>query len=543
MRAEDRQRALADVKSRVVSEHLAASRPLDEILAESIYLERKRLKEEASGERTDIDRAFWDHVEKDLRRSSRRTQEDLLAEAVEHYAKEIVGHFDPRVYRAVTRVLPPALGVLLNAASPKRLLTHLPDLPKVDQALELIGEIAHLKKLCDAGVVILVPTHLSNLDSIIMGYALYRMGLPPFLYGAGLNLFANPMLGYFMHNLGAYTVDRKKTDPLYKDVLKAYATTTLELGYDNIFFPGGTRSRSGGVEKRLKLGLLGTGVDAYVANLQRKVPRPKVYVVPVSLSYQLVLEAETLVDDFLKDAGKSRYIISDDEFSRPKQVAEFVSHLLSLDDKIWFSVGRGYDPFGNPVDDDGESLDPMGRKIDTARYVLVDGVPESRADRDAEYTRELGERIADAFFAENVLMSTHILARAVFGLLRKSSPTKDVLRTIRTGSPHEELDLAAVHTTVEQLLGQLRRLEAERKVRLDPTVKTARADDVVADGLRHFAIYHATPAATRKGDRVMPTDRALLFYYQNRVEGYGVWPEPEVPPALSADHRGLGGAR
>ncbi|MBI2373138.1 MAG: 1-acyl-sn-glycerol-3-phosphate acyltransferase [Deltaproteobacteria bacterium] len=543
MRVEDRQRALADVRARVVASYLGSPRPLDEVLAESIYLERKRLREESDGDRVSKDRAFWDHVERDLKRSSRRVQEDLLAEAVVHYASEIVGHFDPRVYGAVTRVLPPALGVLLNAASPKRIVTHLPDLPKVDRALELTGEIAHLKKLCDAGVVILVPTHLSNLDSIIMGYALFRMGLPPFLYGAGLNLFANPMLGYFMHNLGAYTVDRKKTDPLYKDVLKAYATTTLELGYDNIFFPGGTRSRSGAVEKRLKLGLLGTGVSAYVANLKRKAPRPKVFVVPVTLSYQIVLEAETLVDDFLKDAGKSRYIISDDEFSKPKRVAEFIGHLLSLDDKIWFTVGRGFDPFGNPVDEDGESLDPMGRKIDTSRYVLVDGQPESREDRDEEYTKEVGDRVAEAFFAENVLMSTHITARAVFGLLRKVSPTRDVLRTIRTGSQHEELELTAVHQAAERLLAELRALEHAKKARLDPSIRSASADDVVSDGLKHFAIYHATPAATRRGDRVAPTDRALLFYYQNRLEGYEVWPEPEISPALSRDHRGLGGAR
>jgi len=45
-------------------------------------------------------------------------------------------------------------------------------------------------------------------------------------------------------------------------------------------------------------------------------------------------------------------------------------------------------------------------------------------------------------------------------------------------------------------------------------------EDVVADGLRHFAIYHSRPAVERKGDRVTSGDRALLFYYSNRLEGY-----------------------
>src|SRR5262249_10156551 len=154
------------------------------------------------------------------------------------YAEEISGNFDDRVYQAVTRVLPPALGLLLNAVSPQRLVRRLPDLPNIDDAILIQGETEQLKRLHEIGTVILVPTHVSNLDSIVIGYALYRLGLPPFIYGAGLNLFSNPLISFFMHNLGAYTVDRKKTDPLYKEVLKEYATLTLENGYDNIFFPG-----------------------------------------------------------------------------------------------------------------------------------------------------------------------------------------------------------------------------------------------------------------------------------------------------------------
>ena len=51
------------------------------------------------------------------------------------------------------------------------------------------------------------------MDSLVLGYAIYRLGLPPVIYGAGLNLFSNPLVGFFMHNLGAYTVDRRKRDP------------------------------------------------------------------------------------------------------------------------------------------------------------------------------------------------------------------------------------------------------------------------------------------------------------------------------------------
>ena len=102
-----------------------------------------------------------------------------------------------------------------------------------------------------------------------------------------------------MRNLGAYKVDRKKTATVYKDVLKEYATCSLEMGYHNLFFPGGTRSRSGAVERHLKLGLLGCAVRAYVGRPRAGRPRPEIYLVPVTMNYELVLEAETLIDDHL----------------------------------------------------------------------------------------------------------------------------------------------------------------------------------------------------------------------------------------------------
>src|SRR5205809_4735971 len=109
----------------------------------------------------------------------------------------------------------------------------------------------------------------------------------------------------------------------------------------------------------------------------------------------------------MKEVGKSRYIITDDEFSRPKRVYDFIDQLLSLDSKIYLTVSRGMDPFGNPVDDDGESLDPRGRRVDASRYVDVGGEPRAEPQRDAEYTRELGQSIAAAFARDNVVQTTN----------------------------------------------------------------------------------------------------------------------------------------
>lgn len=542
MRPEDQERILTELEGRiaerVTARHQRGQR-FDEVLQSSLYFELRRLKEEPSSSRKAADEAFWRELSRNMRGASDRVHRDLVRRAASRYGHEIAGNFNERVYQAVTRAGVPGLGLLLNALSPKRLLSGLPELPKIEDAVILQGELEHLRRLHEVGTVILVPTHVSHLDSIIVGYALWRLGLPPFLYGAGLNLFSNPLIGFFMHNLGAYTVDRKKSDPLYKEVLKEYCTLTLEAGYDNIFFPGGTRSRSGAVEKKLKLGLLGCGLGAFVNNLLRDKPNPRVFIVPATLSFQLVLEAETLIDDFLKEQGKSRYIITDDEFSNPKRVFDFVRQLFSLDSKIFFTVGRGVDPFGNLVDDDGNSLDPNGRVVDPVRYVLRDGVPAHHAQRDAEYTREVGEQVTRAFLQDSVIQSTHVTARAIFDVLRRQNPGLDLVKLLRAGGQHEDMRLGEVYEGAARLLEELRGLAARGGVRLGSVVETGSADEVVADGLAHFAIYHTKAAATRRGDRVFPTDRALLFYYQNRLEGYRFERRGGMTPALSPDHRAL----
>ena len=548
MRSRDKERVLGELRSRVVDEVMRApAGKLEEVLLDSVYHEMRRLKDDRHRDPEDV--AFWSRIKSELRSASERGQLDLLRRVSDRYGNEICGQFDERVYDAVTRAGEPLMGLVLNAVSPKKIFAAVgrrtlgndgPRMPSLDRAIVLQGDIDQLKHIRERGTVILVPTHVSHMDSVAVGWALWKLGLPPFLYGAGLNLFSNPLLGFFLRNLGAYTVDRRKNDPLYKRALKEYATLTLENGYDNIFFPGGTRSRSGAVEKKLKLGLLGTGVSAYVNNLLAKKSKERVYIVPATLSFSLVLEAETLVDDFLKEVGKSRYIITDDEFSRPRRVYDFLTQLLSLDSKIYFTIGRAIDPFGNAVDDEGESLDPRGRRIDPADFVTVDGVPVHDEQRDAEYTREVGERLTEAYARDTVIQSTHITAHAALTLLRKANTGIDLVRLLRGSGRVDDVELRLVYAEARRLLEEVRGLSKRGGVRLAPIVASGSAEDIIADGLRHFAIYHGKPAVERRGDRVTSGDRALLFYYSNRLEGYRLERTAALKPPLTPDHRSLG---
>ncbi|MBI2567488.1 MAG: 1-acyl-sn-glycerol-3-phosphate acyltransferase [Candidatus Schekmanbacteria bacterium] len=492
------------------------------VLLDTLYHERQRLERDPGAPSARRDRVFWEEISRALPRHAEAERLELTRRIVAHFAGEIIGHFSPTVYQLTTRVVPPALSLLLHALSPRRLFSSFPELQDLTSRLVIRGESEQLRGLRARGTVVLAPTHLSNLDSLAVGWALHFLGLPPFTYGAGLNLFINPLTSFFMHHLGAYTVDRKKTAPLYKESLKEYATVTMELGYDNLFFPGGTRSRSGAVERHLKLGLLGAGLRAYINNLKRGKDRPNIYVVPCTLNYQLVLEAETLIADYLAETGKSRFVILDDEFSQPQRIAEFLRNIMGLDSTIYLVVSRALDPFGNRVDDEGRSLDPAGRPIDIRRYVSINGSPEHFPARDEEYTRELGREVAAAFARDNLLMSTHLVAFCVFRMLVADNPGVDLFRLLRTGGTTESFSMYQVEEAMIRVLDAVRQLARAGAVRCDERLAKSGAEQLISNALRYFGTYHRRPVLERRGDRLYAVDRNLLYYYHNRATGYGL---------------------
>ncbi len=331
-----------EVVRRVVEQWLtrsAATRGprLDEVVYETLYRELSRVEQNEPDPRTASDRDFLAWLRGRLLSADPDRYPELVHAIVDRYANEIAGHFDPRVYRVATRIVPPALSVLLHGLS----LTS-PDAFDVEDRIVIEGEIDAMRALTRKGTVILAPTHVSNLDSLVLGSAIHRLGLPPFAYGAGLNLFSNALIGFFMRHLGAYTVDRKKTDPLYRATLKHYTTLLLERGQHSLFFPGGTRSRSGAIETHLKKGLLGTAPAAFRRALASQGRQPHIYVFPCTLTYPLVLEASTLIAEYLRSEGGPQYVDVHDEFDRPRRWLDFFSGLRQLDQRVQHLARPGW---------------------------------------------------------------------------------------------------------------------------------------------------------------------------------------------------------
>src|SRR5580658_9500597 len=388
------------------------------MLSEAAFLEIRR--QQSSSVDDVVPLAEWRALARSLGRMSEGDCAQRVRELSARYGNDVAGHFDPRVYGFASRAIAPLIGMLMSPMQTVRHLGGAFDLRALDGRVLVQGPIGTIQALSEKGTLIYVPTHLSNVDSVVIGFALERAQLPPATYGAGKNLFTNPVLSFFMHNLGAYRVDRRLRHGLYKDVLKAYSCVLIERGYHSLFFPGGTRSRSGAVERKLKLGLAGTGIEAMArtAGLGRT---RHVYFVPATINYLLTLEAETLIADFLQEEGKHRYIIEDDESSRPARVAAFIRKLLGLDAGCVIRFGRPLDCFGNEVDDDGVSHDRTGHAVDPLTYLTdADGRVAPDGPRDTQYTRELGEAIVAAYRRNTVAMATHLVAACAFEKLRES---------------------------------------------------------------------------------------------------------------------------
>jgi glycerol-3-phosphate O-acyltransferase len=510
---------VAEVTRRVVQlRQSAAATRIEEQLAyvlnELVMHETKRLRHVKPPD-TEEDRRRVQELGRALGRGAGDDElMPLLERQVRSYADDIAGTFSVSAYKVASQVLPSVLSLLMTPQNLSQGLLHLGSL---QNRVRIEGDLVQLRHLAAKGTLVVVPTHLSNLDSPLIAFALEQAQLPPMTYGAGKNLFTSPLTSFFMRRLGAYKVDRRLKFGLYKEVLKSFSQVVLERGLHSIFFPGGTRSRSGAVERKLKLGLAGTALTAYIENLKQHGPDARrCYFVPVTLNMPLVLEAETLIADHLEEVGKNRYIIEDDEFSRLGRVATFVKKLLTMDAAIEVRFGQARDPFGNHVDEVGGSHDRRGHAVDPMRYVLRHGAPEHHRGRDEEYTRELGTLIADDFLAGTSVFATHIVAHALMQHLEKQLPGADVFQRLR--HPREQsihvMDLAS---RVERVRDAVMAGAARGLGKLAERASSQDGRALIDDALASFAGYHTRPAAERRGDTVVLTDRELLLYYKNRL--------------------------
>ena len=507
---------------------------LTDLIAETIYLEKIRIKEEPWKVDPPNERQFWSRIKKRLVKYSVDKDESisaqnntyLLKQIIHRYALEIVGTFKINTFLFARKFLTWFFNQLLQASFWKIRLTG--GKKRLVQKLLVKGDIDHVRSLAQKGTLIIVPTHFSNLDSILIGYVLDAVtGLPAFSYGAGLNLYNTGYTAYFLNRLGAYRVDRRKKNKIYLETLKSMSSLSIQRGTNSIFFPGGTRSRSGAIENKLKMGLLGTVVEAQRAMIQRN-ENTKIYIVPLILSYHFVLDGQSLIDQYLKQQGKSRYFKEGKDYSGITGIIRFIWKILSEGNEITLSFGKAMDVIGNPVDLEGNSKDKYGNTINMADYFISEGVVNVDVQRETEYTGLLAENIIKRFHSDNIVLSSHLLAFAAFEILCNENPKLDLFGILRLPTDDYIFDYNVLSATVNQLQKTLIIYAEKEKLILSPEIKSS-IDELIADGIKHLGTFHIKkPLKKNTSGEVISENFYLLYFYHNRLTGYGLekWIKP-----------------
>ncbi len=501
---------------------------LDELEA-TVYREQQRMKRNRWRVDPKDEPKFWNHVKGELIALSDNTTEEaqvradeILYRIVFRYADEIAGNFKPSSYRVTRELLRFWFSRLLNGARVKKFGAFFRNQYTLRDKIHIVGKVKQLRKLAKKGTVVMVPTHLSNLDSALIGWIIHSLGLPAFIYGAGLNLFNIKIFSYFMNSLGAYKVDRRKKNLPYLETLKAYSTLAIQKGAHSLFFPGGTRSRSGVIEKQLKLGLLGSTIEAqrnlYLNEGANENVR-KIYIVPVTLNYHFVLEAPDLIDDYLSVKGQDRYLPEQDKYGS-WQLLQFLFKFFTKGSNISVSIGRGLDVLGNYVDDEGNSLDPHDRIINTRDYFVTNNEIAIDKQREDQYTRMLSQKIISEYHRINRVFASHLVAFVAFELWQRHHPKLDLFGLLRLPEEDLELPYEEFRTSCKQVRKRIYDLKDEKKV-YHATHLKGDIDLVIRHGLENVGIFHLKrPLLFNKEGNIITRDLNTLYYYHNRLVGY-----------------------
>src|SRR3954471_19532505 len=187
-------------------------------------------------------------------------------------------------------------------------------------------------------IVIYLMNHRSNADYVLVGYVLSGQVAISYAVGEWARTFP---LEYIFKSFGAYFIRRKYREKLYHTVLERYVQLiTLNGVTQGIFLEGGL-SRDGRLGKA-KIGLLD-----YVLGVARDPEMgQRLYIVPVAINYDRVLEDRSLLRELDAREGRTRP-------ARRTQLMEVLRYVwwnaARLVARRWKRYGRAAVVIGEPV--------------------------------------------------------------------------------------------------------------------------------------------------------------------------------------------------
>jgi glycerol-3-phosphate O-acyltransferase len=144
--------------------------------------------------------------------------------------------------------------------------------------------IERIRERSKESTIVLLPSHKSNVDYLVLSYVFNYENLSLPLIAAGDNLSFFP-LGPVLRRIGGFFIRRQfGGDRLYSASVEAYVRRLIRDGYTLELFIEGGRSRTGKLLKP-QIGMLSMLVDAATT-----IPNREVVFVPISIGYERIVE-------------------------------------------------------------------------------------------------------------------------------------------------------------------------------------------------------------------------------------------------------------
>ncbi|MFU8803084.1 MAG: 1-acyl-sn-glycerol-3-phosphate acyltransferase [Bradymonadaceae bacterium] len=176
--------------------------------------------------------------------------------------------------------------------------------------------------------LVLIPSHKSHIDYLVISYIFYQYGLMPPHIAAGANLSFWPM-GWIFRRAGAFFLRRSfKGDELYPVMFREYLIRLMEESHPIEFFIEGTRSRTGKLIKP-RYGMLDMMIRAYAHGRVESVK-----IVPISVGYEKIIEERSFRQELLGEEKEK----------------ESLAGLLKTPKFLTSKYGRLYVEFDKPID-------------------------------------------------------------------------------------------------------------------------------------------------------------------------------------------------
>lgn len=321
-------------------------------------------------------------------------------------------------------------------------------------------------------IVVYLMNHRSNADYVLVGYVL--TGRVAISYAVGEWARAFP-LEYIFKSFGSYFIRRKFREPLYHCVLEQYVQLITKNGVTQGIFPEGGLSRDGKL-KPAKIGLLD-----YVIGVARDPEyQSRIYLVPVAINYDRVLEDRSLLRELAVTEGRRTPALGSQLYEVTRYLWWNAARAVL---RKWKRYGRAAVVIGEPV-----PLGPWLLQTDENGDTLFDASRHERLARIQLLCDSMMARIGDivpvtpvtlACAAIQSLDSDFVSRRE---LIERMGDMRDVLMELNARVIRSEGDIEETFDRAWKMLSMRRML--------------------VASG---------------NGFAVLPANRALISYYANSI--------------------------